>query len=226
MSHELHLILNVAVAVTVALAGGLLAHRLRQPVIVGYLLAGMAIGPFTPGFIGDREEIAALAEVGVIFLMFALDIEFSLKELARVRGVALVGTALQGAAVQRRRHRAGGGARLAARAGALLRRGHRHQQHDGHPQDVARPRRVRRWTRPRPPRHADRAGPWGAPDRRGAARLGRDARDGAQRPARLVRLEVEAVLRRAGVTVAIAPERPGGERPYRDDGGAVEPARA
>ena len=95
MSEELHLLLNIAVAVTIALIGGLLAHALRQSVIVGYLLAGMAIGPFTPGFIGDREEIAALAEVGVIFLMFALGIEFSLKELARVRGVALVGTALQ-----------------------------------------------------------------------------------------------------------------------------------
>src|ERR671939_1276451 len=95
MSSELHLLVNVAVAVAVALLGGLLAHALRQPVIVGYLLAGMAIGPFTPGFIGDREQIAALAEVGVIFLMFALGIEFSLKELARVRGVALVGTTLQ-----------------------------------------------------------------------------------------------------------------------------------
>jgi monovalent cation:H+ antiporter-2, CPA2 family len=64
-------------------------------VIVGYLLAGIAIGPFTPGFIGDREQIAALAEIGVIFLMFALGIEFSRAELARVRRVALAGTALQ-----------------------------------------------------------------------------------------------------------------------------------
>lgn len=95
MSYELHLMLNVAIATTVALIGGLIAHGLRQSVIVGYLLAGVAIGPFTPGFIGDREQIAALAEVGVIFLMFALGIEFSLKELARVKGVALGGAALQ-----------------------------------------------------------------------------------------------------------------------------------
>ncbi|CAA9586943.1 MAG: hypothetical protein AVDCRST_MAG18-4013 [uncultured Thermomicrobiales bacterium] len=95
MSEELHLILNVAVAVGIALVGGLVAHLLRQPVIVGYLLAGMAIGPSTPGFVGDREQISALAEVGVIFLMFALGIEFSLKELACVRGVALAGTLLQ-----------------------------------------------------------------------------------------------------------------------------------
>jgi monovalent cation:H+ antiporter-2, CPA2 family len=97
MSHELHLLLNVAVAVSIALAGGLLAHRLGQSVIVGYLLAGMVIGPFTPGFIADREQIAGLAEVGVIFLMFALGIEFSLKELARVRAVAVIGTLIQGA---------------------------------------------------------------------------------------------------------------------------------
>lgn len=95
MNHELHLILNVAIAVTIALARGLLAHRLRQSVIVGCLLAGLVIGPFTPGFVGDREQIASLAEVGLIFLMFALGIECSLKELARVKGVALVGTTLQ-----------------------------------------------------------------------------------------------------------------------------------
>ncbi len=95
MSHEFHLIINVAVATAIALIGGMIAHRLRQSVIVGYLVAGMIIGPFTPGFIGDREEIAGLAEVGVIFLMFALGIEFSLKELARVKGVALIGTTVQ-----------------------------------------------------------------------------------------------------------------------------------
>ncbi len=95
MGHELHLILNVAAATTIALVGGLIAHRLRQSVIVGYLLAGVAIGPFTPGFIGDSEDIAALAEVGIIFLMFALGIEFSLKELARVKGVAIIGTTAQ-----------------------------------------------------------------------------------------------------------------------------------
>src|SRR5260370_36335001 len=95
MSQELHLLVNVAVAVAVALVGGLLAHALRQPVIVGYLLAGVVIGPFTPGFTGDREQIAGLAEVGVIFLMFALGIEFTLADLARVRNVALIGTSVQ-----------------------------------------------------------------------------------------------------------------------------------
>ena len=91
MSAELHLLLNVTMAVVIALIGGVLALRLRQPVIVGYLVAGVVIGPFTPGFNGDQHQIAALAEIGVIFLMFALGIEFSLKELARVKGVALGG---------------------------------------------------------------------------------------------------------------------------------------
>ena len=95
MSQEAYFIVNVAVAVVIALAGGLLAHRLGQSVILGYLLAGVAIGPFTPGFIGDHDQIAALAEVGVVFLMFALGIEFSLQELGRVRGVALLGTTAQ-----------------------------------------------------------------------------------------------------------------------------------
>jgi CPA2 family monovalent cation:H+ antiporter-2 len=55
----------------------------------------MMIGPFTPGFVGNREQISVLAEIGVIFLMFALGIEFSLKELARVKGPAVVGTCVQ-----------------------------------------------------------------------------------------------------------------------------------
>ena len=95
MSPEIHFVLNIAVAVFAALIGGLIAHRLRQPVIVGYLLAGVVLGPFTPGFISDRAQIAALAEIGVIFLMFALGIEFSLKELARIRAVAIAGTSIQ-----------------------------------------------------------------------------------------------------------------------------------
>lgn len=95
MSHELHLIINMTVTIAIALAGGLVAHWLRQSPIVGYLVAGMLIGPFTPGFIGERAQIAVLAEVGVIFLMFALGIEFSLKELARIKGPAVIGTSFQ-----------------------------------------------------------------------------------------------------------------------------------
>jgi CPA2 family monovalent cation:H+ antiporter-2 len=95
MNHEIPLVLNVAVALAIAVAGGFLASWLRQSPIFGYLLAGVAIGPFTPGFVGDHDEIAQLADVGVIFLMFGLGVAFSLKDLARVRATATLGTAVQ-----------------------------------------------------------------------------------------------------------------------------------
>src|SRR5688572_5871057 len=89
MINEGPLVLNVAIALGIAVAGGFLASWLRQSPIFGYLLAGVAIGPFTPGFVGDREQIALLADVGVIFLMFGLGVAFSLKDLARLRGVKI-----------------------------------------------------------------------------------------------------------------------------------------
>lgn len=95
MNHEIPLVLNVAVALAIAVAGGFLASWLRQSPIFGYLLAGVAIGPFTPGFVGNRENIALLADVGVIFLMFGLGVAFSLKDLARVRAIATIGTSVQ-----------------------------------------------------------------------------------------------------------------------------------
>jgi CPA2 family monovalent cation:H+ antiporter-2 len=95
MNHEIPLILNVAVALAIAVAGGFAASWLRQSPILGYLLAGVLIGPFTPGFVGNREQIAVLADVGVIFLMFALGVAFSLKDLARVRNIAVFGTLVQ-----------------------------------------------------------------------------------------------------------------------------------
>ena len=95
MNHEIPLVLNVAIALGIAVAGGFLASWLRQSPIFGYLLAGVAIGPFTPGFVGNREQIALLADVGVIFLMFGLGVAFSLKDLARVRNIATFGTIIQ-----------------------------------------------------------------------------------------------------------------------------------
>lgn len=95
MNHEIPLVLNVAVALAIAVAGGFLASWLRQSPIFGYLLAGVAIGPFTPGFVGNGEQIALLADVGVIFLMFGLGVAFSLKDLARVRAIATFGTTVQ-----------------------------------------------------------------------------------------------------------------------------------
>jgi CPA2 family monovalent cation:H+ antiporter-2 len=89
--HEITLLINIAVALVVAFLGGVLARRIGLPTIVGYLLAGIAIGPFTPGFVGDTETISQLAELGVIFLMFGVGLHFSLKDLWKVRSIAIPG---------------------------------------------------------------------------------------------------------------------------------------
>ena len=89
--HELSLLVNVGMLLVTAFAGGLIARRLGLPTIVGYLVAGMAIGPFTPGFVGDIHDISQLAELGVIFLMFGVGLHFSLRDLWAVRAVAIPG---------------------------------------------------------------------------------------------------------------------------------------
>ena len=93
--HDLPLLVNIGVALSAALIGGLIARRLGVPTLVGYLLAGMAIGPFTPGFVGDLDAIRQLAELGVIFLMFGVGLHFSLRDLWRVRGAAVPGALVQ-----------------------------------------------------------------------------------------------------------------------------------
>ena len=95
LTDPLRFILGLGGAVGAALVGGTIAVRLGQPAIVGYLVAGVAIGPFTPGFVGDVGQISALADVGVILLLFALGVEFAPRELESVRRVALPGGALQ-----------------------------------------------------------------------------------------------------------------------------------
>lgn len=89
--HELTLLINIVIALVVAFIGGIVARRIGLPTIVGYLLAGIAIGPFTPGFVGDTETIRQLAELGVIFLMFGVGLHFSLNDLWKVRAVAIPG---------------------------------------------------------------------------------------------------------------------------------------
>jgi CPA2 family monovalent cation:H+ antiporter-2 len=93
--HNLDLLVNIAVALVAAFIGGLIARRLGLPALVGYLLAGMAIGPFTPGFVGDIANISQLAELGVIFLMFGVGLHFSLRDLWTVRAVAVPGAVVQ-----------------------------------------------------------------------------------------------------------------------------------
>lgn len=95
MHHNLTLLINIAVVFVTAFIGGYLARRLKLPTMVGYLLAGVAIGPFTPGFVGNIEDISQLAELGVIFMLFGVGLHFSLRDLWNVRSVAIPGAVLQ-----------------------------------------------------------------------------------------------------------------------------------
>jgi predicted Kef-type K+ transport protein len=79
--HETGLIVMIAVGFGLAFVLGLLATRLRLPPLVGYLLAGVAVGPFTPGFVADAGLASQLAEIGVILLMFGVGLHFSLGDL-------------------------------------------------------------------------------------------------------------------------------------------------
>lgn len=87
---------DIVIIVVAALIGALIAQRIRQPLIVGYILAGIAVGPYTGGVtVGDIHEIELLAEIGVALLLFALGLEFSISELKPVRNIALFGTPVQ-----------------------------------------------------------------------------------------------------------------------------------
>jgi CPA2 family monovalent cation:H+ antiporter-2 len=95
MPHETGLIATIALGLTFALFLGLAARAVRLPTIVGYLAAGIAIGPATPGFVADIGAAQQLAEIGVILLMFGVGLHFSPRELADARGVAVPGALLQ-----------------------------------------------------------------------------------------------------------------------------------
>lgn len=85
----------IAVGLGLAFLGGLAALRLRLPLVVGYLVAGIAVGPFTPGFVGDVTIASQLAEIGVILLMFGVGMHFSIRDLWAVRRIALPGALAQ-----------------------------------------------------------------------------------------------------------------------------------
>ena len=95
MHQEFPILLNIGVALLAAFVGGLLARLLKLPAMVGYLLAGVAIGPFTLDFIGDLSTIQQLADLGVIFLLFDVGLHFSLRDLWAVRDTVLWGALLQ-----------------------------------------------------------------------------------------------------------------------------------
>ena len=91
MPHETALIATIAAGLGLAFVLGLLATRLRLPPILGYLLAGVAVGPFTPGFVADAGLASQLAELGVILLMFGVGLHFSIADLLAVRRIAIPG---------------------------------------------------------------------------------------------------------------------------------------
>jgi monovalent cation:H+ antiporter-2, CPA2 family len=95
MAHESKLIALIAIGFVLALAFGFLTARLRLPPLLGYLLAGVAVGPFTPGFVGDAGLASELAEIGVILLMFGVGLHFSPATLMRVRAIAVPGAVAQ-----------------------------------------------------------------------------------------------------------------------------------
>src|SRR5476649_971664 len=93
--HQTPLIATIAAGLMLAYVFGLIAHRLRIQPLVGYLLAGVVVGPFSPGFTADLPLAGELAEIGVILLMFGVGLHFSLKDLASVARIAIPGAIIQ-----------------------------------------------------------------------------------------------------------------------------------
>ncbi|HEY8356915.1 MAG TPA: YbaL family putative K(+) efflux transporter [Ramlibacter sp.] len=98
MDHSIPLITTIAAGLGLALILGFVAARLHLPALVGYLLAGIVLGPFTPGFVADTNLAAQLAEIGVMLLMFGVGLHFSLADLLAVRKIAIPGAIVQIAA--------------------------------------------------------------------------------------------------------------------------------
>jgi monovalent cation:H+ antiporter-2, CPA2 family len=95
MPHDVGLITTIAAALGLALVFGFLATRVRIPPLVGYLLAGVTIGPATPGFVADLELAGQLAELGVMLMMFGVGLHFSFADLLAVRNIAVPGALVQ-----------------------------------------------------------------------------------------------------------------------------------
>jgi monovalent cation:H+ antiporter-2, CPA2 family len=95
MLHEDTLIATLAVSLALAFAFGLLAVRLRMPPLVGYLVAGIVVSPYTPGWVADAHLAPQLAEIGVMLLMFGVGTHFSLRDLLAVKSIAIPGAIAQ-----------------------------------------------------------------------------------------------------------------------------------
>jgi CPA2 family monovalent cation:H+ antiporter-2 len=95
MPHETPLIATIVAGLGLAFIFGALANRFRIPPLVGYLIAGVLVGPHTPGFVADQELALQLAEIGVVLLMFGVGLHFSLKDLLSVRAIAVPGAVVQ-----------------------------------------------------------------------------------------------------------------------------------
>ncbi|WP_117191284.1 cation:proton antiporter domain-containing protein [Rhizobium terrae] len=95
MPHETPLISTIVGGLVLAFIFGAIANRFRLPPLVGYLFAGILVGPHTPGFVADQNLAPELAEIGVILLMFGVGLHFSLKDLLSVRGIAVPGAIVQ-----------------------------------------------------------------------------------------------------------------------------------
>jgi len=95
MPHSTPLISTIVAGLVLAFILGAIANRFRMPPLVGYLVAGVLVGPFTPGFVADAELATELSEIGVILLMFGVGLHFSLKDLLSVRAVAIPGAIVQ-----------------------------------------------------------------------------------------------------------------------------------
>jgi CPA2 family monovalent cation:H+ antiporter-2 len=93
--HHTSLIATIVAGLGLAFVFGAIANRLKLPVLVGYLVAGVMVGPFTPGYVADQELAPQLAEIGVILLMFGVGLHFSLKDLMAVRKIAIPGAVVQ-----------------------------------------------------------------------------------------------------------------------------------
>lgn len=95
MPHETPLIATIVIGLGLAFVLGAIANRFKVPPLVGYLLAGVVVGPFTPGFVADQSLAPQLAEIGVILLMFGVGLHFSLKDLLSVKAIAVPGAVVQ-----------------------------------------------------------------------------------------------------------------------------------